>query len=898
MSKTPLDSDALTLDALIAQLSAGEAVDIEQIPPALRERPEVQRLLRLSRVMGQLDANAGTDPSAQAEATTAPGRLGPFRLERRLGVGGMGEVWLGRRDDGQAEQTVAVKRVRADVPDFAERLRSERRILARLEHPNIARFIDAGIDAQGSPWLALEYVDGAAVTDWCQQNALGLNDRLQLFQKICAAVDYAHRQLVVHRDLKPANVLVGSNGEPKLLDFGIARLLDDSQAESTRSSLTPAYAAPEQLRGGPVSTATDVYALGLLLFRLLAGQLPPGRRAGQLAAVLDQLDTESSQQPSTQTVAQLPYPGLLLRGDLDAIVAQALRADPVQRYRSALELAEDLDRHLHSRPVRARPLTRRYRLGRFLRRNASAVGFAAIAAMALLAGSAIALEQARLATTAALRAEAEALTARQAQARAEQSSAFLESLFREQDPFARAGSSARSPQQLLAEGVARAESELAGDAEGQVRLLITLAEAQFGQGLSADARATLERATAISAAQVVSGPAQVRLSALAAQIAEAELRQEDALRLYEQAVAKAAEVHGEHSLERARIQRDRARVLAIGSDLAGALSVAEAAHAQFLGQLGDAHPETALARYQIGLVHEQKREDPAALADFEAVLAVLQQAYDEDDARLVRPLMSLGDVQRRLREFAAGRATLQRGAAIAARRLGDQHSQHAAILIRLGTLERDAGDLDAAIKALDAAQAALPDGEMQTLAQLHASRGALLIARAEFDRAEPDLRQAMQLRKQHGGLRTGLAWYSQAEWGVALAGLGRLAEAEAAQREARQQLLVLLGPQAYQNSLMAARLGATLGQRGKHAEAAAELAEAERLVIAQSGPDNHNACQYRLQRAQALAQLPERRDEARSLLADLDARAKAQPELAAALEAKGLGQLQRELAGD
>ena len=230
---------------------------------------------------------------------------------------------------------------------------------------------------------------------------------------------------MVHRDLKPANVMVDARGEPKLLDFGIAKLLHKSQAEATSSSLTPAYVEPEQLRGEPVSTAADLYALGLLLFRLLAGQLPPSRRGGQTAAVLDQLDTEPGQRPSAQTLAELPYPGLLLRGDLDAIVCQALRVDPALRYRSAMELSEDIERHLESRPVRAQPLTRRYRLGRSLRRNPAAVGFAAIAATVLLAGSAIALEEARRATAAALRAEIEALVARQAQARAEQSSAFF-----------------------------------------------------------------------------------------------------------------------------------------------------------------------------------------------------------------------------------------------------------------------------------------------------------------------------------------------------------------------------------------------------------------------------------------------------------------------------------------
>ena len=237
-----------------------------------------------------------------------PAQLGPWRLLRLIGSGGMGEVWLGERSDEIVEQRVAIKRVRVQTADVRERLFSERRLLARLEHPNIARFIDAGVDAAGSPWLVLEYVEGVPISDWCAQQALSLHDRLRLFGKVCAAVEHAHRHLIVHRDLKPANVLVNADGEPKLLDFGIAKLLDGTGEGNTVGALTPSYAAPEQLRGEPVSTATDVYALGLLLYRLLAGALPTTRQGAGAAAVLARLDDEETQRPS-QTAA-------LIRGGL------------------------------------------------------------------------------------------------------------------------------------------------------------------------------------------------------------------------------------------------------------------------------------------------------------------------------------------------------------------------------------------------------------------------------------------------------------------------------------------------------------------------------------------------------------------------------------------------------
>ncbi len=206
----------IELEDLIDRLSSGEIIDPESLPEALRSHPQVQALLKLSRVLGQLEANqqATETPRSHAEP------LGPFRLTRLLGSGGMGEVWLGERSDGDISQQVAIKRVRLDAPAFEQRLRAERRILARLTHPGIARFIDAGLDAQGSAWLAMEYIDGQSLTEWAQTERPSLPDRLRLFQQICQPVHAAHRQLVIHRDLKPANVLVDAQGQAHLWDFG------------------------------------------------------------------------------------------------------------------------------------------------------------------------------------------------------------------------------------------------------------------------------------------------------------------------------------------------------------------------------------------------------------------------------------------------------------------------------------------------------------------------------------------------------------------------------------------------------------------------------------------------------------------------------------------------------
>lgn len=495
----------LTLESLAARLADGESIPADAIPTELQADPEIQRLLALSRVLHQLELNAD---SPEPASTLPPGRFGPFRPLRLLGSGGMGEVWLCERDDGEVEQRVAVKRVRHADARLIERLREERRILARLEHPNIARFIDAGVDATGTPWLAMEYVDGISLTDWCQQRELDLRGRLRLFLKVCAAVDHAHRHLVVHRDLKPSNILVNGEGEPKLLDFGIARLLDGSAAEATQSALTPAYAAPEQLRGGLISTATDVYALGLVLFRMLAGTLPETRSGDSPAQVLARLDEEETERPSRRAALSerpLPYPAGALAGDLDAIVAQALRGDPAHRYGSVAALAADIERHLAAQPVLARAPTLGYQLGRFLRRHRIAAAFAALALVALVTGTGIALDQAARARAAAALAEAEARradeSAQLARAQAERAraaSGFVLSVFQQADLLRRDGRGAITIDEAFEDALARIDREFDDQPMVAADLNDDFAEILASKGRFDEAEARLQRALTLA----------------------------------------------------------------------------------------------------------------------------------------------------------------------------------------------------------------------------------------------------------------------------------------------------------------------------------------------------------------------------------------------------------------
>jgi serine/threonine-protein kinase len=454
-----------------------------------------------------------TEAGGEEAPLAADARFGPYRLERLLGRGGMGTVYLATRDDGQFERRVALKLLRrgAGDADALQRFRAERQILARLEHPSIARLYDGGETAHGLPFLVMEYVEGLPLDAYCDRNRLGLRERLALFRRLLDAVAYAHQNLLVHRDIKPANVLVTAEGEPKLLDFGIAARLaaDGSAALTRRRPMTPAFASPEQVRGAAVSTASDVYALGVVLYELLCGR-PPYRLESDLpyeldAAILAQEVERPSQaldrparpgEPSREEIAaaRRARPRELcraLRGDLDTIVLTALRKEPERRYGSVVELAADVDRYLAALPVSARPDTLGYRAGKFARRHRAGVALAGVA-LALIAALFVSLLQQRD------RATRERDKARQALA-------FLVDVFERADPFAK-GAARVSARELLDTGARRAARELGGDPEVQAALLDAIGQASLGLGQVAEAAPLLERAVAVRRATAPGSP--------------------------------------------------------------------------------------------------------------------------------------------------------------------------------------------------------------------------------------------------------------------------------------------------------------------------------------------------------------------------------------------------------
>jgi non-specific serine/threonine protein kinase/serine/threonine-protein kinase len=403
------------LDAFLRDACAGDAALEKEVRSLLAHHARAEGFLE----PGAISIGAPVEGGAP-EGLREGSALGAWRLLRRIGEGGMGTVWLAERADGQFVQRGALKLIRAGFAseELVRRFRRERQILAALDHPNIARLLDGGNTPEGLPYLVMEYIEGESLYEHCSRRALSVRDRLQLFLRLCAAVQYAHQKLVLHRDLKPGNVLVTPDGTPRLLDFGVGKMFDPEESTADLRTvglpLTPQYASPEQLRGGEVTTSSDLYSLGVLLYELLTGAHPHPTRGTPSERMRSVLETDPPR-PSTAVTrppqepdgasTRLPAPPRegtaslrrRLAGDLDNIVLKAMARDVARRYASVEQLADDVTRYLDGRPVHARPDAWSYRVGKFVRRNRIAVAASALAVVALVGGLTSALWQASVA---------------------------------------------------------------------------------------------------------------------------------------------------------------------------------------------------------------------------------------------------------------------------------------------------------------------------------------------------------------------------------------------------------------------------------------------------------------------------------------------------------------------
>lgn len=777
----------------------------------------VERLLAADRQAGEfLETPMGFRESAEDEVDGRGRRFGPYTLTRLLGQGGMGAVWEAERDDGQFRRRVAVKILRYGPADgeLRHRFLAERQILARLEHPDIARLLDGGTTADGHPFLVLEYVEGLPLDVHCERHGLALEARLALFRRICAAVHFAHQNLLVHRDLKPGNILVTADGDPKLIDFGIAKELAPGAADvQTRTGLrvlTPRYASPEQVRGEAVTTASDVYSLGVLLYELLAG-VAPYRLDGDSLQELERAVCE--QEPRVpSTVAGGRAGARPLRGDLDAIVLMALRKEPERRYGSALELAADLERWERQEPVKARRDSFGYRTGKFLRRHRWSAAAVAVALAALGSlGIGLVREQAR---------------ASRERDKAQEALDFLIEVFRESDPYETAGERVTA-RQILDQGTRRIERELAGQPEVQGALMDAMGRVYLGLGLPGPAEPLVQGALARRRA------AGDRLAYVASLESLAELRREqgryaEAYDLYHRVLAQKRRRLGEADPEIAatlgrlgEVCSELQRFEEAEKRLAEALAVARRAP-------GGGGLSVADALKRLGVLARERARFALADSYFAEALKVERRILGPRDLRVADGLGSLALLRIEQGNLGSAGTLLRDALAVQREKLDGEHPALVESLNNLALVEQYQGRLEAAEKlqreALDKTRRRLgsfhPD-----VADMVTNLGVTVHRLGQPEPALALYREGLAIRRrvlgeEHIDVAQSLFFIAQVQRVE-----GRLAEAEETERQGLALARRVLGPEHPKLGYFLVDLGKILLARARPAESEAVLRE-------------------------------------------------------------------------
>lgn len=728
---------------------------------ALRE--ELESLLKSSEETLDFAREAVVQVVQQeaAEGESVGRHIGAYELLSVLGKGGMGTVYLAARADDLYQQDVAIKLMHSHVaPALGMRLRfsAERQILANLNHPNIARLLDGGITADGRQYLVMEYVNGIPIDEYCRVNRLSTEDLIGLFLKVCAAIEYAHQNLVIHRDIKPGNILVTPEGVPKLLDFGIAKLLDDEVGASkgtltaeklvTERMMTPEYASPEQVRAEPVSTATDVYTLGVLLYELVCGRRPfrpEGRNALEIMTMIceDYPDPPSKVlSAGSQHVSPAHY--RKYRDDLDNIVLMAMRKEPARRYDSVALLANDLRRCLEGNPVHARTDTWTYTSGKFVRRHKAGVILTAIAVLALIGFSIGMGILARRATRERLAAEQQTLAARQ-------EADFLASIFEAATPDEAKGKQIMA-RDLLDASVKRIDRELANVPAVRAMMLDDVGQAYTNLGLYDQAKPLLQRAYDLQ--QLTPGDKNLDMAATTwglARLYRLEGSYEKAEPLFRQALAIQEKAVGTNDRLVAESLNDLRECLYMESrdtEAEPLLRQALALDAQPGSELG------ATTRNYLALELERKGKlDEAAQLLREAVdIAGRTQGEVSSDYAIV--LQNLGGAFVRLGDLSAAETTERRALEARRKLSGDDHPDIAYALNLLGWILLDKGEWPQAQpllhEALTVRQKLLGErhplyaGSLSSWARLMQAKGDYATARELFQKALQILEDAGQ----------------------------------------------------------------------------------------------------------------------------------------------------------
>ncbi len=730
-------------------------------------------------------------------------RVGPYRIERLLGRGGMGRVFLAVREDDY-QQKVALKLVSPDAggEEIIARFYTERQILAGLQHPGIARLLDGGVSDDGWPYIVMEYVEGERIDRYCDHHQLSLRERLELFRRVCHAVQFAHQNLVVHRDIKPGNILMTAEGHPRLLDFGIAKVLDSGRPDAglTMSGLapmTPSYASPEQIRNQPITTACDVYALGMLLYRLLTGR-PAYRLEGlgfheivelichqepekPSAAVLHDEPPWQDDRPTELTeedAATVSFPGdapgkpisggstsaphesrrlsRRLAGDLDAIVAKALRKEPRDRYGSAAELSEDLRRHLVGLPVLARRGTWLYKSSKFLRRNRLGLTI-----LLVIFGFAVsttflwrqAVEERAQAERERERAEHERERAEHQQTRAEDVTKFLERLFTLANPDETQGKTL-TVYEILRRGKARVAEELAGNLETQAEIFGTLASVHGKLGLYDDA--VQLRRQALNARRASSRRDRPELAKDISNLA---------FSLFNIGDFQSAETYFREALTMAQQLGDDQSTkislnLASAIERQGQHEEAEERQLRVLRfnvrEHGPESPEVAQSLYSLGILNTNLGNLENAESFLKQALEIRSTIFDRKHTQIAELLHSLGLTRHQRGDLNQALADYEEALSIRRELFGDDHVKVAHTQKNLAALHLDRGETEVAGRLIDQALTTLRRSMPEdSSTRLDAERilGSYLLVQGRYLEAESYLTKSYRnLREIRGPL--------------------------------------------------------------------------------------------------------------------------------------------------
>jgi serine/threonine-protein kinase len=782
-------------------------------------------------VAALIEAHARSGPVGkldEGKLLVVGGCVGPYRLLSPLGMGGMGVVYLAERVTADFTQRVALKLIPAGLTDprLEEQFGRERRILAKLEHPGIARFIDGGTTSTGDSFIAMEYVEGTSLLEYAR--GLKMRARLRLLLRICNALEFAHRHLVIHGDLKPANILVTADGSPRLLDFGLAGLLEDGCARrlpGTEMWLTPAYASPEQVRGEQLTASTDIYALGILLYELLAGSRPyevDGLLPEELERVVCAVAPEPPSNRLTGRARRVVF------GDLDAIALKALAKEPRERYASASRLAEDLTGYLDGRPVFARGLSQTYLASKFISRHRAAVGATALVATALVTAVVVT-------TNHAVVAHEQSSLAAQSRRQAEDVTAFLLELIQANDPHRRTADVDEASMALLRLELARAE-KFSGQPELQARLLDALGQVLVTLG-----------------------------------------EHEQGLDLLQRSLTIRWGLRGDQDVEVAESLTHLARALSA----AGEYSYADLAYRRALAiertRLESDDPRISLTISELGslMPHLGRFEEGEAL--HRTALTLRRRTFPLDHPLVVASRMLLASSLEQLGDYGAAEELLREVLATRRRTVGPDHPDVASTLIALGEVlgKRRSGNAESErlLREGVAMQTRTLGNDNPDVAQGLIAYARVLGRRGNGFEAEAQLRRALDLRRRVLGSQHPEVIEATEELATELQRQSRYDEADALRRAALGERRRIFGPRHHSVALGLQGLASLQQARGDLTAAEQSFREALRLLISAYGP-SHPAV------AKALAELA-------TLLAERGAVAEAEPMLLQAREILG-----------